>query len=80
MCFSYLLFVVSLSPLTGGLFTYVPYVITLTTYNVYSAYRRALTNGRRNIRFVSLQPRNIVGNPVTSDTGMGAVDSQSGDF
>ncbi len=52
----------------------------MTTYNIYSAYKSALKTGRKNIRFVSLKKQVFAGNPVTSDTGLGSVDSQSGDF
>jgi len=52
----------------------------MTTYNIYAAYKRALANGRKNVRFVSLKTSTIAGNPVTTDTGMGSIDSQSGDF
>ena len=60
-------------PLSGGLTLIVLSVIPLTTYNVYSAYKRALANGRKNVRFISLQSSTIVGNPVTTDTGAGFI-------
>jgi hypothetical protein len=52
----------------------------MTVYNNYQAYNRALASGRKNIRFISLKPHVIGSNPVTSDTGFGSIDSQSGDF
>ena len=45
----------------------------MTTYNVYSAYKRALKSGRRNIRFESLVPAVAPSNPVTADTGVGFI-------
>jgi len=45
----------------------------MTTYNYYAAYKRALANGRKNVRFISLKTSTIVGNPVTSDTGAGFI-------
>ena len=52
----------------------------MTTYTTYSAYKSALAAGRKNIRFLSLKSSKFAGNPVTNDSGLGTIDSQSGDF
>ena len=60
------------SPLTRGVFHCVLCHNTLTTYNVYAAYKRAHDAGRRNIRFVSLLDHTVkTTNPVTNDSGFG---------
>ena len=41
--------------LTEVLFHRVPFGHDMTNYNIYSAYKRALAAGRKNIRFVSLK-------------------------
>ena len=45
----------------------------MTTYNIYSAYKRALASGRKNIRFISMKTTEFAGNPITSDTGTGFI-------
>ena len=70
----------ALSTLSGGLNHSVLSVILMTTYNTYSAYKAALAAGRKNIRFHSLKTVHFAGNPVTCDSGLNCVDSQSGDF
>ena len=70
----------ALSTLSGGVDHGVLSVNLMTTYNTYSSYKAALAAGRKNIRFQSLKTAEYAGNPVTRDSGLTCVDSQSGDY
>jgi hypothetical protein len=74
------LWLVEPSSLLGGFFLCVVCVSFLRTFTVYTEYKQALASGLTNVRFESLKDVRFVGNPVTRDSGLTCVDSQSGDY
>ena len=52
----------------------------MTTFYNYTSYKTAVKEGQTNIKFESLKTSEFKGNPITHDSGVGSVDSQSGDF
>ncbi len=52
----------------------------MTIFHNYTSYKTAVKEGQTNIKFESLKNSEIKGNPITHDSGVGSIDSQSGDY
>ena len=75
-----MLWLVEPSSLPGGFFLCVVCVSSLKLFTVYTEYKQALASGLTDVRFESLKNVQYARNPVTRDSGLTCVDSQSGDY